>query len=101
MFSLCSAAQSAGGRQSVGRDVHIGQAELVAPQPGRHTVLHDIAQAPVGVPVAGRHQRRGDHVLHDTAAEPLHPVRVYHIGRQRVRPRAALAAHRGHHWRDR
>jgi hypothetical protein len=32
-FFSYSAAQSANRRQSVGRDVHIGQTELVAPQP--------------------------------------------------------------------
>lgn len=96
-----SVAQSTDRRQGVGRVVHVGQAELVAPQSGRHPILHDIAQAQVGVAVAGRHQRRGDHVLHNPAAEPVHLVRVYHIGRQRVRTRTAVAAHRGRHRRIR
>lgn len=96
-----SFAQPADQRQGVGRDFHVGEADLVASQPRGHTVLHHIAQAQVGVPVARGDQRRGHHVLHHPAAEPVHAVRVHRIGRQRIRARARFAAHRGHHRRNR
>lgn len=100
-FLYDSAAQSADRGQSDGRDVHVGQADLATTEQGRHPVLYDIAQAQVRVPVAGRHQRRGDHVLHDSPAEPVHPVRVHHLGRKRIRSRAAVAARGRHHRRIR
>lgn len=101
LFRLHSVTQSAHRCQSVRHHVHVDSVKLVASQPGRHTVLHDIAQAQVGLAVARRHQRRSHYVLHNTAPESVHPLRVHRVGRQRIRAWTTLAAHSGQHRRDR